>query len=111
MMLASHCNYAQTQRLTVVRNSSLDDVTSGYFNQAKLRGMLQTYSTSNLLHDLISGIMEVEAGERLREEVHVLPINERDRFSVPEEVFESDVRGGIEARFGCELDAVLGFSG
>ena len=55
--------------------------------------------------------MEVEAGERLREEVHVLPIDERDHFAIPEEVFESDIRGGIEASFGCELDAGLGFSG
>ena len=44
--------------------------------------------------------MEVEAGERLREEVHTLPINERGQFAVPEEVLESDVRGGIEASFG-----------
>jgi len=55
--------------------------------------------------------VEVEAGEGLWEEAHVLPINERDHFAVPEEVLESDVRGGIEASFGRELDTMLGFSG
>ena len=55
--------------------------------------------------------MELEAGERMWEEVHVLPIDGRDYFAVPEEVLESNVRGGIEASFGRELDAVLDFSG
>jgi len=54
--------------------------------------------------------MEVVAGEGLREEIHALPIDERDHFAVSEEVLESDVRGAIKASIGCEGDVVLDFS-
>ena len=55
--------------------------------------------------------MEVEAGERLWEEINMLPVDEREHFAIPKEVPENDVRGRIEERFVCELDGALDFSG
>lgn len=55
--------------------------------------------------------MEVKAGERLWEEINMLPVDEREYFAIPKEVPENDIRGRIEERFVCDLDRALDFSG
>jgi hypothetical protein len=57
--------------------------------------------------------VEVEAGEGLRKDVHVLAVDHPDLFGhgVPEEVVEGDVRGTEETSLGLEVNAILGPSG
>ena len=74
-------------RLTVVWSPSYEDAPGSRFDQFKLFRTRQADFIRDRLYKLVGSTVEVEACKRLREQAHVLPIDERNLLTVPEEVF------------------------
>ena len=93
--------------------SALDDDASGQLEEAELRGHRKADPGSHRLYKPVGAAMEVEAKERLWEDIYVLAVRQPDVLGhgVPEKVVERDVRGAEDTGLVCKRDSVPGPSG
>ena len=99
--------------LTKGRVSALDNDASGRLEEAELRGHGKADPGSHRLYKPVGAAMEVEAKERLWEDIYVLAVRQPDVLGhgIPEKVVEGDVRGAEDTGLVSKGNSVLGPSG